>query len=45
MNKHDLILQIRELLDRHLDAIIISNRLNLDIGLVQSIITDLKITF
>jgi BMFP domain-containing protein YqiC len=42
MTKHDLVLQIRELLERHLNAMDISHRLNLDIELVQSIIFHLK---
>jgi len=41
MTKHDLILQIRELLERHLDVIDISHRLNLDVELVQNIISNI----
>jgi len=41
MTQHDLTLEIRELLERHLDASDISHRLNLDIDLVQNIISNL----
>jgi predicted transcriptional regulator len=42
MNRHDLIIQVRELLDRHLDVFEISHRLCIDHSTVQTIIDTLR---
>lgn len=38
MNRHDLILAVRELLDRHLDIYEMASRLKVDINLIQQIL-------
>ena len=38
MNNHDLMLAVRELLERHLDVYEISARLKVDISLIQPIL-------
>lgn len=40
--KHTIILQVRELLDRHLNLIEIAHRLNLDLADVQAAIEIIK---
>ena len=42
MLKRDIILQVRELLERHLDVIDIAHRLRMDVPTVMSIIEVLK---
>lgn len=42
MLKRDIILQVRELLERHLDVIDIAHRLRMDVPTVMSIIEILK---
>lgn len=42
MNRHDLILQIRELLDRHLDLYEIASRLHINSELVRQILESLQ---
>ena len=41
MNKHDIVLQVKELLTRHLDAVEIAHRLHMDLITVQQIIENL----
>ena len=38
MNRHDIVLAVRELLDRHLDIYEISSRLKVDVNLIQQIL-------
>jgi hypothetical protein len=38
ITQHDLVLAVRELMDRHLDVYQIALRLKLDVSVVQSII-------
>ena len=38
MNNHDLILAVRELLERHLDVMEIASRLKIDVVTVQQIL-------
>jgi transcription initiation factor IIE alpha subunit len=42
MNRHDVILQVRELLERHLTATEISQKMCLDVFTVQTIIDTLR---
>jgi len=41
MSYHDTVMQVRELLERHLDSDAIANRLNLDVGYVIDIIAQI----
>jgi hypothetical protein len=36
--RHEMIMQVRELMERHLDMVEIASRLHIDITVVQSII-------
>jgi len=38
MNRHDIVLAVRELLDRHLDIYEIASRLKVDVNLIQQIL-------
>lgn len=38
MSNHDMIMQVRELIERHFDAYEISHKLHIDIDLVYSVL-------
>jgi hypothetical protein len=38
ITKHDLVLAVREMMDRHLDVYEMASRLKVDVSIIQSII-------